>query len=70
MRFLIQPPTMAEAIARLHADPAEALRLAQASRAKIAAAFHHRLSAEAVADGLVRSLPGAREALGRTATRG
>ena len=61
---------MAEAIARLHADPAEAQRLAQASRARVAADFHHRRSAEAVADGLARSLPGAREALGRAAAQG
>lgn len=63
------PGAMAEAIARLHADPAEARRLAQASRAKVAAEFHHRRSAEAVADGLARSLPGAREALGRAPAR-
>ena len=45
-----------------------ALRLAQTSRARVAADFHHRRSAEAVADGLARSLPGAAQALGRTPT--
>ncbi len=60
-----RPEIMADEIARLHADPQEAQRLAQASRARVAAAFHHRRSAEAVADGLARTLPGAREALAR-----
>ncbi|QRZ12586.1 glycosyltransferase family 4 protein [Paracoccus methylovorus] len=61
-----RPGIMAEVIARLYADPDEARRLAQASRARVAADFHHRRSAEAVADGLVRTVPGARAALHRT----
>nr|WP_279577927.1 exopolysaccharide biosynthesis GT4 family glycosyltransferase EpsE [Paracoccus versutus] len=60
-----RPEVMADEIARLHADPDEARRLAQASRARVAADFHHRRSAQAVADGLARTLPGAREALAR-----
>lgn len=60
-----RPEIMAEEIARLHADPEEARRLAQASRARVAAEFHHRRSAEAVADGLARTLPGASAALAR-----
>ncbi|MDQ7777515.1 exopolysaccharide biosynthesis GT4 family glycosyltransferase EpsE [Paracoccus aminovorans] len=64
------PEVMAEAIAGLYADPEDARRLAQASRAKVAAAFHHRRSAEAVADGLARTMPGAREALERSPARG
>lgn len=63
-----QPEVMAAEIAGLVADPGYALRLAQASRARVAADFHHRRSAEAVADGLARSLPGAAQALGRTPT--
>ena len=55
---------MAAEIARLHADPEEARRLAQASRARVAADFHHRRSAQAVADGLARTVPGAAEAMG------
>jgi colanic acid/amylovoran biosynthesis glycosyltransferase len=64
------PETMAEAIAGLHADPERARRLAQASRARVAAEFHHRRSAEAVADGLRRTVPGAREALEHVVTEG
>lgn len=64
------PEVMAEAIAGLYADPESARRLAQASRAKVAAEFHHRRSAQAVADGLMRTVPGAREALERAAPRG
>ncbi|WGR61244.1 colanic acid biosynthesis glycosyltransferase WcaL [Paracoccus ferrooxidans] len=60
-----RPEVMADEIARLHADPDEARRLAQASRARVAADFHHRRSAQAVADGLARTLPGAHEALAR-----
>ncbi|KGJ11782.1 colanic acid biosynthesis glycosyltransferase WcaL [Paracoccus versutus] len=60
-----RPEVMADEIARLHADPDEARRLAQASRARVAADFHHRRSAQAVADGLARTLPGGREALAR-----
>ncbi|WP_199260018.1 exopolysaccharide biosynthesis GT4 family glycosyltransferase EpsE [Paracoccus binzhouensis] len=60
-----RPEIMAEEIARLHADPEEARRLAQASRARVAADFHHRRSAQAVADGLARTLPGASAALAR-----
>ena len=56
---------MADEIARLVADPDHARALAQASRARVAADFHHRRSAEAVADGLAQSVPGAAEALGR-----
>ena len=52
-------------VAALDADPGHALRLAQASRARVAADFHHRRSAEAVADGLARSLPEAARTLGR-----
>lgn len=59
------PQIMADEIAGLVADPEYAQRLAQASRARVAAEFHHRRSAEAVADGLARSLPGAANALGR-----
>lgn len=59
------PEAMADEIARLCADPARALRLTQASRARVATDFHHRRSAEAVADGLARTLPGAKEALTR-----
>ncbi len=59
------PQIMADEIAGLVADPEYARRLAQASRARVAAEFHHRRSAEAVADGLARSLPGAANALGR-----
>lgn len=58
------PAAMAAEIARLHADPEEARRLAQASRARVAADFHHRRSAQAVADGLARTVPGAAEAMG------
>ena len=58
-----RPEVMAEEIARLVADPDEARRLSQASRARVAQEFHHRRSAEAVADGLVRTLPGAADAL-------
>ena len=64
------PEVMAKAIAGLYTDPDAARRLARASRAKVAAEFHHRRSAEAVADGLVRAVPGAREALERPAARG
>ncbi|KGJ04577.1 Glycosyltransferase involved in cell wall bisynthesis [Paracoccus halophilus] len=60
-----QPEAMAREIAGLVADPDYARRLAQASRARVAADFHHRRSAEAVADGLARSLPEAARALGR-----
>ena len=59
------PGVMADEIARLVADPDHARALAQASRARVAADFHHRRSAEAVADGLAQSVPGAAEALGR-----
>ena len=61
-----RPDLMAAEIAALDADPGHALRLAQASRARVAADFHHRRSAEAVADGLARSLPDAAQALGRS----
>lgn len=61
-----QPGIMADEIAGLVADPEYAQRLAQASRARVAAEFHHRRSAEAVADGLARSLPEAARALGRS----
>jgi len=54
-----RPDLMADAIAGLLADPETAQRLAHASRARVAEAFHHRRSAEAVADGLARTLPGA-----------
>ena len=54
-----QPEVMTQAIAALVADPAYATRLAQASRARIAEEFHHRRSAEAVAEGLRETLPGA-----------
>lgn len=64
------PEVMAKAIAGLYTDLDAARRLARASRAKVAAEFHHRRSAEAVADGLVRAVPGAREALERAAARG
>lgn len=57
------PEIMADELAGLVADPGYALRLAQASRARVAQDFHHRRSAEAVADGLARTLPGAREAM-------
>ncbi|WP_333684732.1 exopolysaccharide biosynthesis GT4 family glycosyltransferase EpsE [Pontibaca methylaminivorans] len=53
------PAAMADEIAGLIADPERAARLARASRARVAADFHHRRSAEAVADGLARTLPGA-----------
>ena len=53
-----RPDIMAGEIARLLAEPEAARRLAQASRARIAADFHHRRSAEALADGLARTLPG------------
>ncbi|SMO32540.1 exopolysaccharide biosynthesis GT4 family glycosyltransferase EpsE [Paracoccus laeviglucosivorans] len=62
-----QPAVMTEAIAALIADPDHAARLAQASRARIAAEFHHRRSAEAVAEGLRHTLPGAQAALANTA---
>lgn len=52
-----QPSVMAEEIAGLVRDPGYASRLAQASRARVADQFHHRRSAEAVADGLRRTLP-------------
>ena len=57
------PGVMADEIARLVADPDHARALAQASRARVAADFHHRRSAEAVADGLAQSVPGAAEAV-------
>lgn len=60
-----QPEVMADEIAGLIANPDYAQRLAQASRARVAEQFHHRRSAEAVADGLARSLPEAARALGR-----
>lgn len=60
-----RPEVMAAEIAGLIADPAHAQRLASASRARVAADFHHRRSAEAVADGLARALPDAARALGR-----
>ncbi|SIQ31720.1 Glycosyltransferase involved in cell wall bisynthesis [Paracoccus thiocyanatus] len=60
-----RPQAMADEIARLLAHPDEARRLAQASRARVAAQFHHRRSAQAVADGLARTLPAARQALAR-----
>lgn len=59
------PEVMAAEIAGLVAAPAEAQRLAAASRARVAQDFHHRRSAETVADGLARTLPGAREAMAR-----
>jgi len=54
-----RPDLMADAIADLLGDPAHALELAHASRARVAADFHHRRSAEAVALGLADTLPGA-----------
>ena len=60
-----EPKVMATEIAGLVADPAYAQRLAAASRARVATDFHHRRSAEAVADGLARSLPEAARTLGR-----
>lgn len=60
-----EPQVMADAIAALVADPTYALRLAQASRARVEQDFHHRRSAEAVADGLRRTLPGAQTAMTR-----
>ncbi|WP_347267100.1 exopolysaccharide biosynthesis GT4 family glycosyltransferase EpsE [Paracoccus sp. (in: a-proteobacteria)] len=63
-----RPEVMAAEIAGLLAEPARALALAQASRARVAQDFHHRRSAEAVADGITRTLPGAPAALGRAAT--
>jgi colanic acid/amylovoran biosynthesis glycosyltransferase len=42
------PKFMAQAIARVLADPALALRLARASRATVASRFHHRRSALAI----------------------
>lgn len=59
-----RPEVMAKVIADLVADPEQAQRLAQASRARVAAEFHHRRSAEAVADGLRRTLPGASARMG------
>lgn len=60
-----QPQAMADAIAALVAEPERAQRLAHASRARVAQEFHHRRSAEAVADGLRRTLPGAADAMAR-----
>lgn len=60
-----RPELMAAEIAGLVANPEYARRLAATSRARVAADFHHRRSAEAVADGLARSLPEAARALGR-----
>ena len=60
-----RPDTMAEVIADLVANPEKARGLAQASRARVAAEFHHRRSAEAVADGLRRTLPGAAARMAR-----
>lgn len=57
------PKAMADEIAGLVADPDYAQRLAHASRAHVAQEFHHRRSAEAVADGLRRTLPEAATAL-------
>ena len=62
-----RPEVMTAEIAGLVADPGYARRLAAASRARVAADFHHRRSAEALADGLARSLPDAARALGRNA---
>ena len=64
-----RPEVMTAEIAGLVADPAYAQRLATASRARVAADFHHRRSAEAVADGLARSLPDAAHILGRARAR-
>lgn len=65
-----QPAAMAEAIAGLAADPGRAHRLARASRARVAADFHHRRSAEAVADGLARTVPGAAARIRRPVHQG
>ncbi|MFV0300394.1 MAG: exopolysaccharide biosynthesis GT4 family glycosyltransferase EpsE [Paracoccus sp. (in: a-proteobacteria)] len=43
------PPALAAALRSVLTDPARAERLAHASRAKVAAGFHHRRSAEAIA---------------------
>ncbi|HRO16353.1 MAG TPA: glycosyltransferase family 4 protein, partial [Paracoccus sp. (in: a-proteobacteria)] len=65
-----RPAAMAEAIAGLVADPGRAHRLANASRARVAADFHHRRSAEAVADGLARTVPGAAARIRRPVHQG
>jgi glycosyltransferase involved in cell wall biosynthesis len=44
------PPALAQAIARILKDPALAQRLSESSRQKIAQRFHHRRSAEALAE--------------------
>lgn len=44
-----QPDTMADAIEEILMNPAFALSLSRASRAKVAAKFHHRASAQAIA---------------------
>ncbi|UXU75164.1 MULTISPECIES: exopolysaccharide biosynthesis GT4 family glycosyltransferase EpsE [unclassified Paracoccus (in: a-proteobacteria)] len=54
-----RPEIMAAEIARLYAEPDHARQLAQASRARVEQDFHHRRSAQAVAEGLARTLPGA-----------
>ena len=51
-------------------DPAHAMRLAAASRARVEADFHHRRSAEAVAEGLRRTGAGAVDAMPATALEG
>jgi len=63
-----RPDIMADEIAALLADPERAGRLAHASRARVAEEFHHRRSAEAVADGLARTMPGAEVRLRRAKT--
>ena len=57
------PARMAAEIAALARDPDRAARLARASRARVAAEYHHRRSAEALAEGLARTIPGAAEAM-------
>lgn len=56
-----RPDLMAAAIAGLLDDPDHARTLAQASRARVAADFHHRRSAQAVAEGLALTLPEAQK---------
>ena len=55
---------------RVATDPAHAMRLAAASRARVEADFHRRRSAEAVAEGLRRTVRGAVETAPAAALEG
>ena len=51
------PQALAQAISRILKDPELALRLSESSRQKVAERFHHRRSAEALAECLGHAPP-------------